>query len=160
MFEPAVFFNNKQLTFAQMNTSANTIFSPRKATVYTALTFALAMLVLVVSCPVKRLLLTNFNSTASSSPTKSSRTNIYQGANIENNATANCYTENDKTAVVESDISQKHKLTLPLYLSNINNQTGFDINYFLSRISYNSTQSVASQHSTLPLFLQHLRLLI
>ena len=142
-----------------MNSSLNKIFSPRKATVHTALMFALAMLVLIVSCPVKRLLLTNFNSTASSSQ-KSSQTNIYQGVNIENSATANCSVENDKTDVIKSDVSQQHKLPLPLYLSNISNQSGFDINYFLSGISYNITQSIASQHATLPLFLQHLRLLI
>lgn len=141
-----------------MNSSLNKIFSPRKATVYTALMFALAMLVLIVSCPVKRLLLTNFNSTASSS--QKSNQNIYQGVNIENNATADCSVENDKTDVIKSDVSQQHKLPLPLYLSNINNQAGFDINYFLSGISYNITQSIASQHATLPLFLQHLRLLI
>ena len=141
-----------------MNSSLNKIFSPRKATVYTALMFALAMLVLIVSCPVKRLLLTNFNSTASSS--QKSNQNIYPGVNIENNATADCSVENDKTDVIKSDVSQQHKLPLPLYLSNINNQAGFDINYFLSGISYNITQSIASQHATLPLFLQHLRLLI
>ncbi len=141
-----------------MNTSVNKIFLPRKATVYTAVMFALAMLVLIVSCPVKRLLLTNFNSTASSS--QKSNQNIYQGVNIENNATADCSVENDKTDVIKSDVSQQHKLPLPLYLSNINNQAGFDINYFLSGISYNITQSIASQHATLPLFLQHLRLLI
>ena len=141
-----------------MNSSLNKIFSPRKATVHTALMFALAMLVLIVSCPVKRLLLTNFNSTASSS--QKSNQNIYPGVNIENNATADCSVENDKTDVIKSDVSQQHKLPLPLYLSNINNQAGFDINYFLSGISYNITQSIASQHATLPLFLQHLRLLI
>ena len=141
-----------------MNSSLNKIFSPRKATVYTALMFALAMLVLIVSCPVKRLLLTNFNSTASSS--QKSNQNIYPGVNIENNATADCSVENDKTDVIKSDVSQQHKLPLPLYLSNINNQAGFDINYFLSGISYNITQSIASQHATIPLFLQHLRLLI
>ena len=141
-----------------MNASANKIFSPRKSTVYTALTFGLAMLVLIVSCPIKRLLLTNFNSTTSSS--QKSNQNIYQGANIENNATATCSVENDKTAVVQSDLTQQHNLPLPLYLSNINNQTGFDINYFLSGINFSSIPSVYAQHSTTPLFLQHLRLRI
>ena len=157
MSEPPAFFKYNELTFAQMNISAKTIFSPRKA-IHTALTFALAMLVLVVSCPVKRLLSTNFSSTSSS--TKSSLTNIYQSANIQNNATATCSIENGKTFVVESDISQKHKLPLPFYPSNINNQAGFDINYFLSGINYNRTQPVASLPVSLPLFLQHLRLLI
>ena len=159
MSEPAAFFKYNRLFLHKMNLSVNKIFSPRKATIYTALTFALAMLVLIVSCPVKRLILTNFDSTASSS-TKSSQTNIYKGANIENSATANCSIVNDKTDVVKSDISQQHKLPVPLYLSNINNQTGFDINYFLSAINFSGISSVSAQHATLPLFLQHLRLLI
>ena len=141
-----------------MNTSVNKIFLTRKATVYTALMFALAMLVLIVSCPVKRLLLTNFNSSASSS--QKNNQNIYHSANLENNAAANCSIVNDKSVVIKSDVLQQHILHLPFYISNINNKAGFNINYFLSGISYNSTQSIASQHTTLPLFLQHLRLLI
>lgn len=144
-----------------MSRSAYTIFLFHKANIYKALIFALAILVLLVSCPVKRLVLTNFDSTStSSSHTKSSRTNSYQGNNVEINATATCSIEKDKSDVVESDISQKHKLHLPLYLANINAQSGFNINYFLSRIDFGSITSIYAQHVTLPLYLQHLRLRI
>lgn len=142
-----------------MNLSADKIFSPRKVTICPALTFALAITVLVLSCPLKRLLQSDsiFNA---SNETKTGQTKINQRTSVHYNFTDKCSIAAENAVLIKPAVTQQHKLRLPLYLSNISAQTGFDINYFLSGINYSRTQSVSSQHSTFPLFLQHLRLLI
>ncbi len=142
-----------------MNTSVNRIYSSRKVNVYTALMFALAVMLLIVSCPLKRLLQDNFVFN-SSSVVKTSQTNINQRTGADHIATANCCAVKKKTVLVKLDLSQQCKLPVPLYQSNITGHPGFDINYFLSGISYRYGVLVSSDFSTLSLFLQHRRLLI
>lgn len=142
-----------------MNLSANKIFLLRKATIYTALTFALAITVLVLSCPLSRLLQSDFVLNASNA-TKANQTKINQRTGVHYSFTDKCSIAAEGTVLIKPVVAQQPKLRLPLYLSNITSQTGFDINSFLSRINYSHIQLVSSQHSTFPLFLQHLRLLI
>lgn|GEM_PF-3422954 len=126
---------------------------------YTALMFAFAVMLLIVSCPLKRLLQNNFVFN-SSSVVKTNLTNINQRAGADHIATANCCAVKKKTVLVKLDLSQQCKLPVPIYQSNITGYPGFDINYFLSGVSYRYGILVSSDLSAPPLFLQHRRLLI
>lgn len=141
-----------------MNTSANHILLTGKAH-KSAFLFALAVLLLVVSCPLKRLLQNNPGSYSRSS-VRSNQTNINQRTNTGYSTADNCCAVKKKTAFVKSGLSQKVVLFTPSYLSNVSDASGFDINYYLSGINYNSANVEITNASSLPLFLQHLRLLI
>lgn len=139
-----------------MNTSANKIYSSCKANIYSAFLFALAVLLLVVSCPLKRVL--QVNVTFNSSPaTRTNQTNISQQTNAGFGAT--CAVKK-KTLFVEPGLIQKVQIAIPFYFSNVANATGFDINHYLSRIHCQPAYVVSSNTSSLPIYLQHLRLLI
>lgn len=141
-----------------MNTSANGIYSCRKATIYAALMFALAVMLLVVSCPLKRLLQNNFVSNSSSAV--KGQTNINHRTGADYSAFANSCADKKEIILAKPDLFKQSELLVPLYLSNIIRRPGFTINYFLSGTNYNYAFLVSSHYSTLPLFLQHLRLLI
>lgn len=142
-----------------MNSSANSIYSSRKITVYSAILSALALLILVVSCPLKQLLQENLVSN-SSHAVRTNQTNTSQNSNTDYSAQDNCCNVRNNTVLIQPDLSQQVKLPVPLYFSNIIELPGFDVNYFLSRIKNNTTTLLSSNLSSLPLFLQHLRLLI
>lgn len=143
-----------------MNSSANSIYSSRKITVYSAILSALALLILVVSCPLKQLVQENLASN-SSHAVRTNQANINQNSNIDNSAQDNYCGARGNTVLVNNDLSQQVKLPAPLYFSNIIELPGFDVKYFLSRIKNNNyTTLIPSNYSSLPLFLQHLRLLI
>lgn len=121
----------------------------------TALLFLLAVLMLVVSCPFKRLLQTENNSQTSPQSVK------WNGAERKVAAyqnTCNC-AKKQKITLVKIEIS-KQKLPAPEFIAEQNFQTGFSIHYFLSGTEKQYPFFSASSPSSLPLFLQHRRLLI
>lgn len=141
-----------------MKKSENKIHLFAKAKVSSALLFSLAFLLLIVSCPLKKFLKNNFSAN-STSATRSNHTNINQRT-ITNysNAFNSCAVSEE--SVFTTDVSQQVKQQTPVYFANIINEPGYNTHYFLSRINYSYHPSSASLSSSLPLFLQHLRLLI
>jgi uncharacterized protein (UPF0333 family) len=142
-----------------MNKSANKNSSSPKATIYSAFLLALAVLLLIVSCPLQHLLQNNFVSNISSA-VRSNQANIKHRTQAEHSATANCCVAKNKTVLVKPDVAQQYKLPVSLTLSNITQHQGFEINYFLSGISNKYCIVIPSHLSSLPLFLQHRSLLI
>lgn len=121
----------------------------------TALLFLLAALMLVASCPFKRLLQTENNSQTSQPSVK------WNGAERKVAAyQSDCpCAKKQKITLVKFDIS-KQKLPAPEFIAEKNFQTGFSIHYFLSGTEKQYPFFSASSPSSLPLFLQHRRLLI
>ena len=142
-----------------MNTSKNKIYSTGKAKLSLALLFALAVILLVVSCPLKRLLQSN-DIVNTATATRTNQTNINSGSSTQRAAIENCCAIKKKAVFAQTNLVQKVKLSSPLYVSNLFAERGFDIHYSLSRIKNNPAYVVSSNASSLPLYLQHLRLLI
>jgi len=142
-----------------MRTSAYTLYSSRKAKTRSALLFALAVLLLVVNCPLKRMLQNNYGG-FSASATRTNQTNISQRTYADYHAVESCYSIQKKNIFVNSNSFQKVNLPTPFYLSDVAGATGFDINYYLSSIRVKPAATHTSNPSSLPLFLQHLRLRI
>ncbi len=141
-----------------MQKSENKIHLFPKAKVSSALLFSLAFLLLIVSCPLKRFLKDSFSAT-STSATRGNQTHINQRTVTNySNAFNSCSVSEE--SVFTTDLSQQVTLQTPVYFSNIINEPGYNTHYFLSRINYSYHPSSASLSSSLPLFLQHLRLLI
>lgn len=116
-------------------------------------------MILVLSCPLKKLLQNNYVSNSSATG-KIGQTNNIQGSIVDYHSTDNCLIVTKEIFLVKTDLSKQINFSDPLYLTNITRQPGFDINYFLSGVSYDYTHLVSYHYSTLPLFLQHLRLRI
>lgn len=121
------------------------------------LLFALAFIILFVSCPVKKLLLRNFPSHTSVA-TRTHDSNINPGNN------ANSVVENEncsfaKNPVATADLLSHIDINAPVYFLHPN-AAGFKINYFLSGLHGNYHLIKNSKNLSVPLFLQHLRLLI
>lgn len=142
-----------------MNNSVNKIYLLLKTVFQTALLFALAVMLLVVSCPLKRLLQNDF-SAGSSSPLRTNQTNI-------NQATASdYYISNDgcgvkqKAELTKFKTLRQVKISAFTNLSYISNQAGFGLNYLLSRIKDEFVYPISFNTSSLPIYLQHLRLRI
>jgi uncharacterized protein (UPF0333 family) len=129
-----------------------------KAKVSSALLFSLALLLLIDSCPLKRLLKNTFSAN-STSATKGNQTNINEPTVTNYSNSVNSCAVSEKP-VFTIDLSQQVNLHTPVYFQNIINEPGYNTHYFLSRINYSYNPSSASFNSSLPLFLQHLRLLI
>jgi uncharacterized protein (UPF0333 family) len=142
-----------------MNTSANKIYSTGKAKLSLAFLFALAVLLLVVSCPLKRLLQSN-DIVKTSTATRINQTNISSSSSAQRASIENCCALKKRGVFVQSNLLQKVKPLLPLYVSNLYTERGFDIHYSLSRIRNEAAYVVSSNTSSLPIYLQHLRLLI
>jgi uncharacterized protein (UPF0333 family) len=141
-----------------MNTSVNKIYSTGKAKLSLAFLFALAMLLLVVSCPLKRLLQTN-DIVNTSTATRTNQSNINSGSSTQRASVENCCALKKRAVFVQTNLVQKVKFSSPLYVSNLFTKRGFDIHYSLSRIK-DAPAYVVSNTSSLPIYLQHLRLLI
>ena len=141
-----------------MNTSKNKFYSSQKANVYTVFMAALAVIILFVSCPLKRVLQNDF-AAGSSTPVRTNQTNINQPTTSDFYASNEVCGVNQKAELTKFKTSQK---VIPAFtnLSHISLQSGFDINYLLSRIKDEPAYSVSSKTTSLPLYLQHLRLLI
>jgi hypothetical protein len=137
--------------------SENKIYLFTKAKVSSALLFSLALLLLIVSCPIKRFVKNSFSATSTSAG-RSNQTNS------KKHTVTNYSNEFNSCSVSEepfftTDFSQQVKLQVPENFANIINEPGFNIHYFLSGINYSNHPPI-SHHLPLPLFLQHLRLLI
>lgn len=140
-----------------MKKSENKIHIILKSSVSSALLFSLALLLLIVSCPLKRFLKDSFSATKTSSTESNRAHRNHEMANYSKVASS-C--EVSEKPIYTTDFSQQVKLQTPQYFQNIINQPGYNTHYFLSRINYNYHSSSESLHSSFPLFLQHLRLLI
>jgi uncharacterized protein (UPF0333 family) len=142
-----------------MNTSANTSYSTAKAKLSLAFLFALAVILLVVSCPLKRLLQSN-DVVNTAATTRTNQTNINTGSLTQRAAIENCCALKKRAVFAQTNLVQKVKLSSPLYVSNLFAERGFDIHYSLSRIKDERAYVVSSNTSSLPIYLQQLRLLI
>jgi hypothetical protein len=136
-----------------MNTGSNKIaFATNKGR--TAFLFLLAVLMLVVSCPFKRLLQAENNLQTSQQSVKGNgaerKVATYQNA-------CSC-AQKQKITLVKFEIG-KQQLPVPEFLAEYNFQTGFSIPYFLSGTE-KQYQLFSATSPSLPLFLQHRRLLI
>lgn len=134
---------------ASLNTSYN---SGRKIT--SALVFALAVLLLVVSCPLKRFLQLNTGSSISFRKGTSLQT-----ATSTNYQAASCCSIKKKIVLVEASKSKQAKPTAHVFVIHTE-QSGFEIHDYLSRTDVNLHLTLPARLSPLPLFLQHRRLLI
>lgn len=140
-----------------MKKSGNQFHFFSKAGVASVLMFSLALLVLVVSCPLKRFLMEG-TATSTLVP-RSNQTNINEHSVLKYSSDFNRCSVSDEP-VLTSDLSNTVKVQAPVHFQNIFNEPGYPIHYFLSGINFNYHLSSASPNSSLPIFLQHLRLLI
>ncbi len=146
--------------FAGMKTSANNFSSARKPAVCSAVLFALAIMIPVVSCPLKKLLHSEYIP-GSSLPARTNETNTSQRTSNDYNAAANnCYAARNKIFLTNSYSLQRVKVPAGGDLSYTTTRAGFESNYFLNSTHPPAGISVFTHRSELPLFLQHLRLLI
>lgn len=140
-----------------MKKSENRIYLSSKARFSPALLFSLAFLLLIVSCPVKRFLKHSFNAAATSAVANQNSSNRHS---VTNYKSAFNICSVSKEAVFITDFSPQSTIQAPVYFANIINEPGYNIHYFLSGINYSYSSPFASLNSSVPLFLQHLRLLI
>ncbi|MGN6532215.1 MAG: hypothetical protein ACTHK0_10735 [Ginsengibacter sp.] len=126
----------------------------RKTKVTPALWLALAFSMLIASCPVKRFLLKDSIKT---STTKSHQTNINKNDEWADAGWSQNFSF-AKKPLFTTELYQPVKLQAPVFFLN-NHKPGFKINYFLSGTNIQYPLSTFD-NSSLPLFLQHLRLLI
>jgi len=117
------------------------------------------MMVLVVSCPLKRMLLNNYASNTIAAA-KTNQTIIAQPAGNHLSNRQDCFIALNKIFSVNQELPGHRTLPSPLYLPAINKQPGADIHYLLSDLDYNQFNLTSNQYATLPLFLKHMRLLI
>ncbi|HJW16685.1 MAG TPA: hypothetical protein VJ499_06180 [Flavisolibacter sp.] len=122
----------------------------------TAFLFLLAVLMLVVSCPFKRLLQAENNFQAFAQQSIKWNDNASQGIASKNTF---CCSQKQKIILVKPTIS-KQQLPGSDILANQNLHTGFAIHYFLNGTERLHKAFAIPPVSTLPLFLQHRRLLI
>ncbi|MBN8717988.1 hypothetical protein SAMN05444410_101367 [Hydrobacter penzbergensis] len=136
-----------------MKAGTNTLYHNGRK-VSSAMIFVLAVLLLVVSCPLKRFLQTN----AGSSITFQKGTKAQTITNTNYKA-ASCCSIKKKVVLVEA---AKLKQTKPAstLLTIYNQQSGFSIHHYLSSLDAHVYPSGSIKLSSLPLFLQHRRLLI
>jgi hypothetical protein len=117
--------------------------------------FALAFLMLLLSCPIKRVL----QQRAADTWEFALKAGVGQKSTRNGAAYAvSVCCDGKKKTVVSSVNAAKHKIT-PQIAVIYSGQTGFGIHYFLSRLSTCSVEHF-SAYQSLPLFLQHRRLLI
>lgn len=121
-----------------------------------AFLFLLATLMLVVSCPVKRLL-----QAQSSVQAWAQKSVKWNGAGRQETVHKNtsCYVQKQKITRVEIAVSNQEQQT-PGFSSDQNVQAGFGLHYFLSGTEMHASSAISTSVSPLPLFLQHRRLLI
>jgi hypothetical protein len=124
-----------KVSFEKMLTKRNTIYQNKMCS---ASLFALAILVLVVSCPLKRLFINNSVS-QTSIPSKSNQTSSTQYSKHLFGSYSNCYSAKNKVSLFQDDKSQHKQVDPPVYSTNSSNHTGYYIQSFLNttRLSYN-----------------------
>jgi len=142
-----------------MHSSANTIYTSAKAKIYSAIILSLAVMVLVFSCPLKRLLENNSVPNISSA-IRTKQTNINENNIADYSASDYCFAANNKMVPLKPGVSQQHKLPAPLSPANNIQNAGLTSRDFLSGIDYKYHFLAISYPSSLPLFLQNCSLLI
>jgi len=147
----------KEASFSlqRMNTPHNTItWTGRKH--ITVLLFTLSMLMLVGSCPFKRLLQHHIQTQASTQmPVKWNSPQQKRAAY----GNTSCCSLKQKTTLAKTTIT-KHEVPSPHFFADMNVPSGFAIYYFLNGTDNRYNHSASLSLSSLPLFLQHRRLLI
>ena len=122
----------------------------------TAFLFLLALLMLVVSCPFKRLLQADSHTRVAAHP--SPKRNGIESQTAAYDAKF-CCAQKQKITLVTTD-SKEQKLQALDFISAQHVQTGFALHYFLSGTEKHFSNVEPALVSSLPLFLQHRRLLI
>jgi hypothetical protein len=117
--------------------------------------FLLSILMLVVSCPFKRLIQTENNFQASTQQSIKWNNTESQTANKN----TSCCVQKQKIILAKPVIS-KQQLPGSGILGNQNLLTGFAIHYFLSGTEKTGKPYIISSVSPLPIFLRHRRMLI
>jgi hypothetical protein len=117
--------------------------------------FLLSILMLVVSCPFKRLIQTENNFQASTQ--QSIKWNDTESQTANKNTS--CCVQKQKIILAKPVIS-KQQLPGSDILANQNLLTGFAIHYFLSGTEKTGNPYIISSVSPLPIFLRHRRILI
>jgi len=140
-----------------MQRNSNKNYSFLKTKVSPALLFGLAFLLLFISCPVKKLLLRNFSSNTSS-VARSNETNINKSSKANAVMNENCSFA--KKPFFTAGLAYHVNIQPPVYFLNSSNAAGFKINYFLNGLNGNYHPLTTHKNLSVPLFLQHLRLLI
>jgi hypothetical protein len=122
----------------------------------TALLFLLTVLMLVVSCPFKRLLQIESNPQAAAQSSVKWNSADRKVATYQTGCSC---AKKQKITLVKFEVN---KQTLPAsdFLADQNFQTGFSLHYFLSGLETQYSHSAFTSFPPLPLFLQHRRLLI
>jgi hypothetical protein len=121
-----------------------------------AFLFLIAVLMLVVSCPFKRLLQAENNIQAFAQQSNKWNNTVSQG--ITSNGTSCCLQK--QKIILAKPVISKQQLTGSDILVNQNLLSGFAIHYFLSGTEKPGEHFTLSTISSLPLFLQHRRMLI
>ncbi len=116
----------------------------------------LSLLMLVVSCPFKRLLQEESNHRLTAQPSPKSNGIDRQVAAYEAKF---CCAQKQKITLVKTD-SKEQKIQAPDFISAQHVQAGFALHYFLSGTEKHFSNVEPTSVSSLPLFLQHRRLLI
>lgn len=120
--------------------------------------FTLALLMLVVTCPLKRMVQVNLS--ANTTAQKFHHATVHYSAATEHTAVASCCALKKKEHMLQGSVV---KIRVPSPNSIVPYLTvvqGFGIHYFLSRAGREHSSILPAASLSLPLFLQHLRLRI
>ena len=139
-----------------MNKKRNTTYQKN---IVSAALFALAMLVLVISCPLKRLLINNYVSQSSTLP-KSNQTSSNQYATILNSIHTNCCAVKNKISFFQDHKFHYQKIDISDFYISISNDTKHYQYSLLDGSKQNYKFAANAEQHVLPLFLQHRSLLI
>jgi hypothetical protein len=120
---------------------------------------ALAILILVVSCPLKRALQNNAALFTASSAQKSYRIAYQNTTSARFTKQLTCCAVQKKT-ISETVMLKVKQVLSPFYMVGDINHSTFEIAYLLSRIKQEPGFTIVFNTAYLPLFLQHRRLLI
>ena len=120
---------------------------------------ALAILILVVSCPLKRLLSNNaVSKTPTALESKQTKNNQYLSKLYSTNTT--CTAQKNETLIFQADNSPHKNAEDHIITINIFNNNGYHFHSFLDGIESEFYIAPAPGYNSIPLFIQHRRLLI
>lgn len=121
--------------------------------------FALAILILVVSCPLKRLLSNNaVSKTPKALESKQTKNNQYLSKLYSTNTT--CSAQKNETLIFQAYNAPHKNAEDHIITINIFNYNGYHFHSFSDGIESEFYVAPASGYNSIPLFIQHRRLLI
>ena len=121
--------------------------------------FALAILILVVSCPLKRLLSNNaVSKTPKALESKQTKNNQYLSKLYSTNTT--CSAQKNETLIFQAYNAPHKNAEDHIITINILNYNGYHFHSFSDGIESEFYVAPASGYNSIPLFIQHRRLLI